>query len=147
MRFEDLVGRVVRNSARPARSARIEEVRVEPEGEDYLVTRFSYGADGANTQAAGLFSQLPTLRGTRDRAAAPPSAIPLAMDGSLGSHPPGVAASERAPEGPIDGEGTARKDTRLQRGRDPRQYFGSRQEGDSAPRRTLLLVRLFGGGW
>jgi sporulation protein YlmC with PRC-barrel domain len=61
VRFEDLIGTTVRNAhGRPI--GRIEEVRVEPEGEDYLVKDFLIGPAERIPRLLAFFSQLPTLR-------------------------------------------------------------------------------------
>jgi hypothetical protein len=61
VRFEDLIGVTVRNTyGRPIGC--IEEIRVEPEGEDYLVKDFLIGPVERIPRLLGFFSQLPTLR-------------------------------------------------------------------------------------
>jgi hypothetical protein len=61
VRFEDLIGKTVRNSyGRPI--GRIEELTVDPVGEDYLVREFIIGPLGRLPRLLGFFSQLPTLR-------------------------------------------------------------------------------------
>jgi hypothetical protein len=60
VRFEALIGRVVTGPGGPF--ARIEEVRVEPEGEEYLVRSFILCPLGAWARLAAIFWELPTLR-------------------------------------------------------------------------------------
>jgi hypothetical protein len=61
LRFEDLVGAVVRNSyGRPI--GRIEDATMEPEGEDYLITHFLIGPLGRITRLRAFLGELPTLR-------------------------------------------------------------------------------------
>lgn len=62
VRFEDLVGRVVRNE-HGREIARIEDLRVEPDGEDYLVTKFLLGPLGRWHRLMAFAGELPTLRG------------------------------------------------------------------------------------
>lgn len=59
---EDLLGRVVRTAAgRPV--GQIEDLRVEPEGEDYVVREVILGELGLRARLFALAAQLPTLRG------------------------------------------------------------------------------------
>jgi sporulation protein YlmC with PRC-barrel domain len=61
LRFEDLTGKTVRNShGRPI--GRIQDVRVEPDGEDYLVTHFLLGPLERLPRLMALLGELPTLR-------------------------------------------------------------------------------------
>jgi sporulation protein YlmC with PRC-barrel domain len=61
VRFEDLVGRVVQNQhGRPV--ARIEDVRVEPDGEDYLVTHFLLGPLERLPRIMAFAGEVPTIR-------------------------------------------------------------------------------------
>jgi sporulation protein YlmC with PRC-barrel domain len=61
LRFEDLIGKTVRNShGRPI--GRIEEARVEPEGDDYLVTHFLLGPLEWLPRLVAFIGELPTLR-------------------------------------------------------------------------------------
>lgn len=62
VRFEDLVGRVVQNQ-HGRRVARIEDVRVEPDGEDYLVTHYLLGPLERLPRLLAVASELPTLAG------------------------------------------------------------------------------------
>ena len=62
VRFEDLVGRVVRNDHGRA-IARIEDLRVEPEGEEYLVTEYLLGPLGRWHRIMAFAGEVPTLRG------------------------------------------------------------------------------------
>jgi sporulation protein YlmC with PRC-barrel domain len=61
VRFEDLVGRVVRNQ-HGRRIARIEDVRAEPDGEDYLVTHFLLGPLERLPRIMAFAGELPTIR-------------------------------------------------------------------------------------
>jgi sporulation protein YlmC with PRC-barrel domain len=61
IRFEELLGRTVRNSYGRA-IGRIEEARVEPDGEDYVVTHFLLGPLKRWHRLLAFFSELPTLR-------------------------------------------------------------------------------------
>jgi hypothetical protein len=64
LRFEDLIGKVVRNSqGRPIGC--IEDARMEPEGEDYNVTHFLLGPLGRVNRLRAFLGQLPTLRALR----------------------------------------------------------------------------------
>jgi sporulation protein YlmC with PRC-barrel domain len=61
VRFEDLIGKVVRNPyGRPI--GRIEDVRVEPDGEDYLVTEFLLGPMERWSRVLAFIGELTTLR-------------------------------------------------------------------------------------
>jgi hypothetical protein len=61
LRFEDLIGKVVRNShGRPIGC--IEDARMEPEGEDYLITHFLLGPLGRVRRLRAFLGELPTLR-------------------------------------------------------------------------------------
>jgi sporulation protein YlmC with PRC-barrel domain len=61
LRFEDLIGKTVRNSyGRPI--GRIEDARVEPEGEDYLITHFLLGPLERLPRLKAFFGEIPTLR-------------------------------------------------------------------------------------
>jgi hypothetical protein len=64
LRFEDLVGRVVHNSHGRA-IGRIEDARMEPDGEDYLITHFLVGPVGRLPRLRGFLGELPTLRNLR----------------------------------------------------------------------------------
>src|SRR6266850_352964 len=61
IRFEDLLGKTVRNSYGRA-IGRIEEARVEPAGEDYLVTHFLIGPLELWPRLLAFMGELPTLR-------------------------------------------------------------------------------------
>jgi sporulation protein YlmC with PRC-barrel domain len=57
----DLLGRVVRTAAgRPV--GRIEDLRAEPEGEDYVVREVIIGELGLRARLFAMAAQLPTLR-------------------------------------------------------------------------------------
>jgi hypothetical protein len=59
--FEDLLGRVVRTAAgRPV--ARIDDFRVEPEGEEYVVRQVVLSELGLRARLFAMAAQLPTLR-------------------------------------------------------------------------------------
>ena len=61
MRFEDLIGRVVRNSHGRA-IGRIEDATMEPEGADYLITHFLLGPLGPTARLRAFLGELPMLR-------------------------------------------------------------------------------------
>jgi hypothetical protein len=60
IRFESLIGRPVTGPG--GAFARIEDVRVEPEGEEYLVRSFILGPLGFGSTLAAFIWELPTLR-------------------------------------------------------------------------------------
>jgi sporulation protein YlmC with PRC-barrel domain len=61
VRFEDLIGKTVRNQhGRPI--GRIEDARIEPDGDDYLVTDFLLGPLERLPRLLAFFGELPTLR-------------------------------------------------------------------------------------
>ena len=60
VRLEALLGRVVTGPGGPF--ARIEDLRTEPEGEEYLVRSFILGPLGIGAKLAAFFWELPTLR-------------------------------------------------------------------------------------
>jgi hypothetical protein len=61
LRFEDLMGKVVRNShGRPV--CRIEDARMEPDGEDYIITHFLVGSLSWVSRIRAFLGELPTLR-------------------------------------------------------------------------------------
>jgi len=60
VRLEALIGRVVTGPGGPF--AQIEDVRVEPEGEEYLVRSYILGPLGTWARLAALLWELPTLR-------------------------------------------------------------------------------------
>ena len=61
VRLEDLLGKVVRNDFGRA-VARIEDLWVEPEGEDYVVTKFLLGPLERWPRLVAFAGQLPTFR-------------------------------------------------------------------------------------
>jgi sporulation protein YlmC with PRC-barrel domain len=61
IRLEDLLGKTVRNQYGRA-IGRIEEARVEPDGEDYLVTHFLIGPLEPWPRLLAFIGELPTLR-------------------------------------------------------------------------------------
>jgi sporulation protein YlmC with PRC-barrel domain len=64
VRLEDLLGRTIRNSHGRA-IGRIEEARVEPAGEDYLVTHFLVGPLELWPRVLAFIGELPTLSALR----------------------------------------------------------------------------------
>ena len=61
IRLEDLLGRVVRTAAgRPV--GRIDDVRVEPDGEDYVVREVILGELGLRARLVSMAAQLPTFQ-------------------------------------------------------------------------------------
>lgn len=60
IRFEDLIGKTVRNPYGRA-IGRIEEARVEPQGEDYLVTEFLIGPLELWPRILAFIGEVPTL--------------------------------------------------------------------------------------
>ena len=61
IRLEELLGRVVRTAAgRPA--GRITDVRVEPDGEEYVVREVILGELGLRARLLSMAAQLPTLQ-------------------------------------------------------------------------------------
>jgi hypothetical protein len=60
VRFETLLGRTVTGPG--GAFAQIEDVLVEPEGEEYLVRSYLLGPLGAWARLAAFFWELPTLR-------------------------------------------------------------------------------------
>jgi hypothetical protein len=61
VRFEDLLGKTVRNShGRPV--GRIEDAEIEPDGEDYLITHFLMGPVARLPRLRGFLGELPMLR-------------------------------------------------------------------------------------
>jgi sporulation protein YlmC with PRC-barrel domain len=61
VRVEDLLGRLVRTAAgRPV--GRIDDLRVEPEGEDYVVQEVILGELGLRARLFVMAAQLPTLK-------------------------------------------------------------------------------------
>jgi hypothetical protein len=61
IRFEDLLGKTVRNPYGRA-IGRIKEARVEPAGEDYLVTQFLIGPLQLWPRLLAFMGELPALR-------------------------------------------------------------------------------------
>jgi sporulation protein YlmC with PRC-barrel domain len=58
--LEQLLGRVVRSAAgRPV--GRIEDLRVEPDGDDYVVSEVILGELGFRARLLGIAAQLPTF--------------------------------------------------------------------------------------
>jgi sporulation protein YlmC with PRC-barrel domain len=61
LRFEDLIGKTVRNSyGRPI--GRIADARIEPEGDDYLVSHFLLGPLERMARVKAFIGELPTFR-------------------------------------------------------------------------------------
>ena len=61
VRFEDLIGKTLRNQYGRA-IGRIEEARVEPQGDDYLVTHFLIGPLKLWPRMLAFIGEVPTLR-------------------------------------------------------------------------------------
>ena len=61
VRVEELLGRVVRTAAGRA-VGRIEDLRVEPEGDDYVLREVILGELGLGARLVGMAAQLPTFR-------------------------------------------------------------------------------------
>ena len=75
IRLEEILGRVVRTAAgRPV--GRIEDVRAEPDGEDYVVREVILGELGLRARLFSMTAQLPSLKalgiGGRSRTRAVP---------------------------------------------------------------------------
>jgi sporulation protein YlmC with PRC-barrel domain len=64
VKFEDLLGKTVRNQYGRA-IGRIEDARIEPEGEDYLVKEFLIGPLERLPRLLAFMGQLPTFRAWR----------------------------------------------------------------------------------
>jgi hypothetical protein len=60
LRFEHLVGRQVRNTHGRV-IGRIEDARIEPDGEDYVITHFLLGPLGRITRLRAFLGEVPTL--------------------------------------------------------------------------------------
>ena len=61
LRFEDLIGKTVRNSyGRPI--GRIEDARIQPDGDDYIVSHFLVGPVEWIPQLKAFLGELPTFR-------------------------------------------------------------------------------------
>jgi hypothetical protein len=60
VRLEALIGRVVTGPGGPF--ARIDDLQVEPEGEEYVVRSYILGPLGAPARLAAFFWELPTFR-------------------------------------------------------------------------------------
>jgi sporulation protein YlmC with PRC-barrel domain len=61
LRFEHLIGRQVRNSHGRV-IGRIEEARIEPDGEEYVITHFLIGPAQRLARLRAFLGELPTLR-------------------------------------------------------------------------------------
>ncbi|HEY9013910.1 MAG TPA: hypothetical protein VIM84_02460 [Gemmatimonadales bacterium] len=61
VRFEHLMGRPVRNPSGRV-IGRIEDARIEPEGEDYVITHFLIGPVERRARLLAFLGELPTLR-------------------------------------------------------------------------------------
>jgi sporulation protein YlmC with PRC-barrel domain len=61
VRVEELLGRVVRTASGRA-VGRIEDLRVQPDGEDYVVREVILGELGLVARLVGIAAQLPTFR-------------------------------------------------------------------------------------
>lgn len=61
LRFEDLIGKTVRNAhGRPI--GLIKDARVEPDGDDYLITHFLVGPLERLHRVRAFFGEIPTLQ-------------------------------------------------------------------------------------
>ena len=61
LRFENMLGKRVRNSHGRV-IGRIEEARIEPDGEDYVITHFLIGRIERLARLRAFLGELPTLR-------------------------------------------------------------------------------------
>jgi sporulation protein YlmC with PRC-barrel domain len=61
LRFEHLIGKEVRNQHGRV-IGRIEEARIEPDGEEYVITHFMIGRAERLARLRAFLGQLPTLR-------------------------------------------------------------------------------------
>lgn len=61
LRFEHIIGKQVRNSHGRV-IGRIEEARIEPDGEDYVITHFLIGRVERLAQVRAFLGELPALR-------------------------------------------------------------------------------------
>jgi len=61
LRFEDLIGKEVRNPHGRV-IGRIEEARIEPDGEEYVITHFMIGPAERPARLRAFLGELPTLR-------------------------------------------------------------------------------------
>ena len=61
VRFEHLMGKPVRNPHGRV-IGRIEDARIEPQGEDYVITHFLIGPADRLAQIRAFLGELPTLR-------------------------------------------------------------------------------------
>jgi sporulation protein YlmC with PRC-barrel domain len=61
LRFEHLIGKEVRNP-RGRVIGRIEDARIEPDGEDYVITHFLVGRTERLARCRAFLGELPTLR-------------------------------------------------------------------------------------
>lgn len=64
LRFESLIGAEVRNSSGRI-IGRIEDARIEPDGEDYIITHLILGPVEPLRRLRGFLGELPTFRALR----------------------------------------------------------------------------------
>jgi sporulation protein YlmC with PRC-barrel domain len=62
LRFEDLIGRAVRN-AHGRVIGRIEDAHIAPDGDDYVITHFLLGPPERLARLRAFLGELPILRG------------------------------------------------------------------------------------
>jgi len=62
LRFEDLIGKEVR-SPHGRVIGRIEDARIEPDGEEYVISHFMIGPSERGARLRAFLGELPTLRG------------------------------------------------------------------------------------
>jgi sporulation protein YlmC with PRC-barrel domain len=62
LRFEHVIGTQVRNSHGRV-IGRIEDARIEPDGQDYVITHFMIGRTERLARFRAFLGELPTLRG------------------------------------------------------------------------------------
>jgi sporulation protein YlmC with PRC-barrel domain len=61
LRFEDLIGKEVRNPHGRV-IGRIEDARIEPDGEEYVITHFMIGPAARRARLRAFLGELPALR-------------------------------------------------------------------------------------
>lgn len=61
LRFQDLIGKTVRNANGRA-IGRIDDARIEPDGEDYVITHFLVGPLERLHRVRAFFGEIPTLK-------------------------------------------------------------------------------------
>ena len=95
IRLEEILGRVVRTAAgRPV--GQIEDVRVVPQGEEYVVTEVILGELGFRARLFSMAAQLPTLQALGITGRYRTRAIPWEwLDFSDPEHPRFIAAGDQ----------------------------------------------------